>query len=226
MSQKISFTAQPRAIEGKKVKQLRKQGMIPANISGNVEKTIPVSLDRVGFTKLYEKVGDTGLFYVKVEGEEKDRPVLVSEDQRDPISGNMVHVVLRQVNLSEKIKAEVPVEVVGVFELKDALVVTVHDAIEVEAYPQDLPEKFEIDVTQFTEVGQMVTFNQLSYDKSKVTLMVEEDQLDSPVVLVQEVKEEVEEVVEAAPAEGEAATPGEAPAEGGETAPAAEEKKE
>jgi large subunit ribosomal protein L25 len=224
MSQKISFTAQTRTIEGKKVKQLRKQGKIPANISGNVEKTVPVSLDKVGFTKLYEKVGDTGLFYVKVEGEEKDRPVLVSEDQRDPISGELVHVVLRQVNLSEKIKAEVPVEVIGVFEIKDALVVTVHDAIEVEAFPQDLPEKFEIDISQFTEVGQMVTFNQLNYDKSKVTLMVEEDQLDSPVVLVQEVKEEVEEVVVAAPAEGDAAAP--APTEGGEAAAAPEEKKE
>lgn len=215
MSQKIVFSATPRSVMGKKTKQLRKQSSIPANINGNVEKAVPVSVNAMEFARVYDKIGDTGLVYLKVEGESKERPVLVSEVQHDPLTNEVVHVMFRQVNLSEKVTAEVPVEVVGELTLKSALVVTVHDAIKVEALPADLPEKFEIDVAQFTEVGQSVTFNQLSYDRSKVHLHVEEDQLDTPVVLVQAVKEEVEEapVVET-PAEGEAAPTGEtAPAE-------------
>jgi large subunit ribosomal protein L25 len=222
MPEKILFVAQPRTLIGKKSNQLRRQKLIPANINGDVDQPIPVAVDQVGFIKLYEKVGDTGLVYIQVAGENKDRPVLVSELQRDPLSGNIVHVVLRQVDLSEKVEAEVPVETVGELQVKNALVVKVHDAITVEALPQDLPEKFEIDISQFTEFGQMVTFNQLSYDKSKVKLMIEEEEHETPVVLVQEIKEQVEEVAPAAPAEAAAG----APAEGGATAPAAEGAKE
>jgi large subunit ribosomal protein L25 len=84
-----------------------------------------------------------------------------------------------------------------------------HDVVEVEALPQDLPEKFEIDATQLTEVGQMVSYKDLQFDRSKVTLMIDEEQMDEPVVMVQEVKEEVEPEA----AEGDAAAEGAAPAE-------------
>lgn len=204
------FTAQPRVITGKKVSQLRRQGLVPANISGNVEETIPVSMDAKKFDALYKQVGDTGLFYLTIEGEKKDRPALVSEVQRDSLSDAALHVVFRQVNLSEKITAEVPVEVVGEFEVKGAILATLKDVVEVEALPQDFPEKFEIDATQLTEVGQMVSYKDLQFDRSKVTLMIDEDQLEEPVVMVQEVKEEAEPEA----TEGDVAAEGEAPAAG------------
>jgi large subunit ribosomal protein L25 len=222
MAQKITFKTQPRTISGKKVSQLRRQGLVPANISGNVEKTVPVVVDGVKFEHLYNQVGDTGLFYLTVEGESKERPALVSEVQREPVSGVPIHVVFRQVNLSEKITAEVPVEVVGEFEVKGAILATLHDIVVVEALPQDFPEKFEIDATQLTEVGQMVTYKDLKFDASKVKLMIDEEQMDEPVVMVQEVKEEVEPEPTAVEGAAEGAE-GAAPAEG-EAAPAAEEK--
>ncbi len=223
MAEKITFSARPRIILGKKSNQLRAQSLIPANISGDLDKPIAVAVEKSAFVKLYDKVGDTGLVYLTVEGEKAARPVLINEVQVDPILNNVLHVVFRQVDLTEKVEAEVPVELVGELQVKDALVVTVHDAIEVSALPQDLPEKFEIDISLFTEIGQQVTFAQLSYDKSKVELMIEEEEMETPVVLVQEVKEEVIEEPEA-PVEGAegAAAPAEgaeAPAEG--TAPAA-----
>lgn len=216
MAQKITFTAQPRVITGKKVSQLRRQGLVPANISGNVDQTIEVSVDAKKFENLYNQVGDTGLFYLTIEGEKKDRPVLVNEVQRHSVSDLALHVVFRQVNLSEKITAEVPVEVAGEFEVKGAILAMLHDVVEVEALPQDLPEKFEIDATQLTEVGQMVSYKDLQFDRSKVTLVIDEEQMEEPVVMVQEVKEEVE----PEPAEGEATAEGEAPTE--VAAPAAE----
>jgi|SRR5579859_2392051 len=236
-SAKISFPAQPRVILGKKSKTIRQQAGVPANVSGDLEKPIPVTISQIAFSRLYDKVGDTGLFYLEIEGEKDGRPVLVNEIQRDPVSSQVLHVVFRQVNLSEKVEAEVPVEVVGEFKVKNALVVTVHDAIKVEALPQDLPEKFVVDVSGFTDFGQMVTFSQLDYDKSKVTLVVEAEELETPVVMVQEVKEEVEEApvvaavegAEGVPVEGAAGEEGAAGAAGEATATAEKkpaEKKE
>lgn len=191
MAQKITFNTQPRTLAGKKVGVLRRQGKVPANISGNVEKTVPVQFDAPAFNHLYKQVGDTGLFYVKVDGETKDRPVLVGEVQHHPLTNAVLHVVFRQVDLSEKISAEVPVVLVGETEIKNAIVAVLHDSIEVEALPQDFPESFEVDITVLTEIGQSISYKDLKFDASKVTLMVEEDQLDEPVVIVQEVKEEV-----------------------------------
>lgn len=222
MSEKIVFKAQPRTLLGRKSKRVRTIGQVPANVSGDLEKSIPVVVELSAFNKLYHKVGDTGLFYLKIEGETKDRPVLVTEVQHDPLSNQILHVVFRQVDLSEKVSAEVPVEVIGEFDVKNALVVTLHNAIEVEALPQDLPEKFVIDLSKFTEVGQSVTFDQLEYDRSKVTLAIEEEKRGEPVVMVTAVKEEIEEVAPVA-AEG-AAVEGAAPAEGA-AAPAADDKK-
>jgi len=216
MAKKITFQTEPRTLAGKKVGVLRRQGLIPANISGNLDKTIPVTVESRKFDKLYEEVGDTGLFYLTVNGEKADRPVLVDDVQLDPISSKVLHVVFRQVDLTEKISAEVPVELVGEVEIKDAMVVVLKDIVEVEALPQDFPEKFEVDVTLFTQIGDMVTYKDLKFDRSKVSLTIEDDQLDEPIVMVQEIKEEVE-VVEEVPAEG---------AEGAAPAPAEEKKAE
>lgn len=223
MSEKISFSAQARTLLGKKSHQLRLQNLIPANVSGDLKASLPISVEKIAFTKLYEKVGDTGLVYLQIATEKTPRPVLVNEVQVDPITAEILHVVFRQVDLTEKVSAEVPVELIGELTVKNAIVVRVQDEIKVSALPQDLPEKFEIDISQFTEFGQSITFEQLSYDKSKVELEVEADQLDTPVVLVQEIKEEVVEEVVAPAVEGEAAAAA-TPTEAKEGAAPAEKK--
>ncbi len=228
MPEKVSFNAQKRSAVGKKAKAMRNGVSVLANVSGYVEKPVPLIINRNEFQRLYTKVGDTGLVYLHLDDEKEERPVLVSDIQKDPVSGSLIHVVFRQVNLSEKVTAEVPVEVVGETEIKNTVVVTVHDAISVSALPQDLPEKFVINAADLKEVGQMITFEQLSYDKSKVTLDVPAEQLSTPVVMLQEVKEEVVGVVPAAtetPTEGAAATTLTEGA-GAEAKPAAEKKEE
>jgi large subunit ribosomal protein L25 len=204
MSQKITFTAQPRTILGKKTTQLRRQGLVPANLMGSGVESVAVSVGLSDFNRLYNQVGDTGLVYLTIDGEAQARPVLIDVVHPEPISGNPQHVVFKQVNLKEKITAEIPVELVGEFAVKEAMLLTVHPTIEVEALPTDFPESFTIDISQFTEVGQAVTFNQLAFDRSKVTLMVGEEELDTPVVSVQPQQEEVIEVEAAPEAEGEA----------------------
>lgn len=214
--QKINFKATPRTVKGKKVKQLRRQGITPGNVMGHKVDSVPVSVSTTGFNHLYNQVGDTGLFYLEIDGEDVVRPVLIEDVEVNPVSNQPLHVTFKQVNLKEKITAEIPVELVGEFKTAGAVVITVHDAIEVEALPTDLPEKFEIDISGLSEIGQAVTFDQLTYDREKITLMINEEEHDTPVVLVQEVKEEpVEEVVTEEAAEGE--TPAEGAAEGSES---------
>ncbi|HQM16188.1 MAG TPA: 50S ribosomal protein L25 [Candidatus Woesebacteria bacterium] len=199
------------------LKAIRRDAVV-ANIYGPKIDSIPVQMDYKEFDNLYNQVGESTVAYLKLD--KKEYPVLIDEVQRNPVTDLPLHVVFRMVDLKEKITAAIPVEVIGEIDIPEAVLVVVKDEIEVEALPTDLPEKFELSVSGLTEIGQSLTLADLSYDRSKVTLVLDEDEEETaPVVLIQEVKEEVEEVE---PVEteiiGKAETE-EAPAETAETKP-------
>lgn len=207
MGDKHNLSVKKRDIKGKKVKKLRREGTAVASISTPEGISLSLQLSAKELTHFLAEVGESALVYLNVEGENQELPALIEELQVDPISGDVVHVMFKQVNLKEKIQSEIPVEVVGEFKVSGGVMVTVKDAVEVEALPTDLPEKFIVDVSTLTQLGDSITLANLSFDTSKVSLVLGEDQTPESVTLIiaQEVKEEVEETpAEAAPVEGEA----------------------
>jgi large subunit ribosomal protein L25 len=222
------LTAQIRKTIGRKVKTLRKEGVIPANVYGKKVKSQAIQVALPEFKKVFEEVGETGLVTLKIEGAKGgDRAVLVSNVQYDPVSDLPVHIDFRQVDLKEKVTAEVMVEVTGVSPAEKGGVGTVVkyiDEIEVEALPTDLPEKFMIDISTLTEVDQAVYAKDLSYDKSKVEVKIDPDTIIVKVEPPQK-EEVVAPPVEEVPVEGEVPAEGEVPVEG-EEAPAEEPQKE
>jgi large subunit ribosomal protein L25 len=221
MSNKVTFTVSARTVMGKQVKQLRRDKLVPANIYGVGSDSVAVQCASADFLRLYDKAGETTVVYLQLN-DDQEKPVLIDEVGVDPVTGDLLHVSFKQVNLRSKIEAEVPVEVIGEFKVPGAVLVTVLDHIVVEALPTDLPEKFEVDASTLTEVGQMITLGDLNYDKTKVRIVeVETDEdLANPVLMAQEQREEEEEVIapEAVEITGEkAATEGEAEADKSKT---------
>ncbi len=216
MSNKTTFSVSLR--DGKKtVKQLRREGILPINIYGESKDSIMAQCPLNKFIALHRKMGESGLVYLQVE-DKKEIPALFDEIQTDPISGNFLHVVFQKVNLKEKIEAEIPLEFVGEVNVPNSVLVHVQDSVWVEALPADLPEKIVVDVAGLTEIGQSITLADLKVDRSKVTISVGEEMGDTePVVILQEVKEEVaEEPTGEEPTEAEVIGKGEEKAEGGE----------
>lgn len=208
-SEKILFHVFSRGDLGtSSAKKLRKQGKVVGNVYGLGSDSQGVYMDKTAIKKLHASHGDTGLIYLQVGDSKKQIPALISEFETDPFGNEILHVSFRRVDLRDPIKADVSVVTIGEVNIPDSVVTLVKGSVEVEALPADLPEKFEIDISTLTEVGQTITLADLTYDKSKVTLVLDEDQNpnDIPLVIVQEIKEEVEEVLEVAP-EGETAEP-------------------
>lgn len=220
--------AEKRTLLGKKSKRVRAQGNVPANIFGKVDSSLAISVSAKEFQKIYAEAGETGVVYLFVGDEKKNRPTLIDEVEMDPLTRKVLHVSFRQVDLNEKVSAAVPIETVGELAVQEATIQLMHEEVEVEALPTDFPESFTIDLSQFTEIGQEFFVKQLDYDRTKLELSLEQDEL---LLQVQEVQQMAEEPVEETPAaegaEGEAApaAEGEKPAEG-EAKPAEEEKKE
>ncbi len=190
--QKVVFNAALRTAD-EKPKVIRRNGLIPANVYIPGKESIMLTLKAHDFAKLYDQVGESGLVYLEVD-DKKQLPVLVQEVQLDSLSGAITHVVFRNVSLKEKITAEVPVEFVGEFEVANGVLVTVRDYLPLEALPTEMPDHLTVDLSLLTEIGQSVLVKDVSLPSDAVSLAVSEEDLESPVVLVQEQKEE--EVVE------------------------------
>lgn len=207
-----------RRLRGHQVKKLRRQGILPANIYGHNIKSLMVQVDLAEAAKFLDQYGETNVVDILVAGEKKPRPALMKNPQYDPVSDQLLHLDFYQVDLSEKVKAEIPVVVRGeapAVERGEGVLVQVINELEVEALPTDLPEEIGVDVSKLDQVGQQITVKDLDIDRQKVVPQAGEDQV---VVKIEAVTKEEEKPAEAA--EGEegkaAAGEGEKPAEEGE----------
>lgn len=154
---KYSLNATKRSDLGRKVKKLRVSGQIPAVVYGKKVKSVSITVPADAFAKTYGAAGETGLIELSVD--DSIRPVLVHHVQKDPVTWAILHIEFHQVDLKEKVHADVPLEITGdcpaVLE-KRGVLLTILDEIEVEGLPTDLVEKIAVDVTGLSEVNQEV----------------------------------------------------------------------
>lgn len=208
--------AEKRKIQGRKVKVLRREGILPANIYGKHVKSEAVSVSLKEFEKVFSEAGETGLVDLQVNGD--TRAVLVHNIQKDSVSDFPIHVDFLQVNLKEKVTATVRIEFTGESGLSktgEGVIIEQMNEVEVEALPADLPEKIVVDISGLEKVDDSIKVSDLKVDKDKIELKI--DGAGIVVIVAAPAKEEevaapaVEVPVEEAPA-GEG---GEAPKEEG-----------
>ena len=197
--EQVPLSAQKRNVLGRKVKSLRKEGLIPAHVFGHKIKTVHIQVKGHDFQKVFEKAGETGIVDLAVDGEK--RPVLIRNIQTHPVSDLPLHIDFYQVNLTEKVKVDVPLEVVGeapAVEKKLGLLLTPVAEVAIEALPADIPEKIEVDISKLENVGDEIKVKDLQIDTSKITLLVD------PELVVVQIGELVTKEMEAVEAEIEA----------------------
>jgi len=176
--EKMKLAAEKRKITGRKVKVLRRGGILPANIYGKNLKSLAVQLRMKLFLPVYQKAGETGIVELKVGGESKIRPVLIHNVQLDPVSDQPLHADFYQVDLKKKVTAEVPVELIGeslADKEKIGILIQPLTEIEIEALPTELPDKLELDISDLKEVDNAVTVADLRVPKGVEVLTSEKE---------------------------------------------------
>jgi len=184
-----------RELLGKKVKQVRKQGLIPANIYGKDFQSASVQLPVEQFLTVFNIVHETGLVDISYDGQ--TIPVLIHNVQIDPKTHTPLHADFFKVNLKQKVSANIPIVAVGeplAIADKKGILVNPLSEVEVEALPADLPEKIEVQIEGLAEVGDQILVENLKVP-SDVTVVTDPAQL---VFRIDELPpEEPEEVPEA-----------------------------
>ena len=181
----------------KKVKPgaLRRAGRIPAVFYGKRTASTPISLSTSEFEKVWKKAGENTVVTLAAGGD--DTPTLIYEVARHPVTDAFLHIDFYAFEKGQKLRVKVPIEFIGVSpavkDLGGVLVKVIHD-LEIEAAPQDLPQKVEVDISPLATFGSVILAQQIILPAG-VTLQL------SPEDVVASVYEPKEEVVEEAPAD-------------------------
>ena len=223
--------AEKRTVLGKKVKKLRREGLLPANVYGKGLKSTAIQIATADFEKVYKEAGETTVINLEFEG--KTKPVLVKNMHMDFELHKPLHVDFYQVNLKVKVKAVVPVVLTGEAQAvtdKVGLVLQSLSDVEVEALPDKLPEHVEVDITALAAIGDQITVGDLKTNDD-VTILTDPAQTVAKVneLVVEEPEPETSTEGETSEAEGTSDTEGEKSAEAAsekETTSSEEEKSE
>jgi large subunit ribosomal protein L25 len=198
----LELEVSKREVTGKKVRFLRRQGFIPGNIYGHGIESIAVQTDAKALKQLLVHTGQTDLISLKLPGAKAPAKVLLRDIQRNPRNNELLHVEFYQVRMTEKIKADVPLVLLGeapvLKKVKGSSLFQLIDALHIEALPDDLPHNVEVDVSVLDEIDQVIYIKDIPLSQG-VTLLNEEDQVVVKVAEARKIEEEVvEEIAEEA----------------------------
>lgn len=208
----LVLMAEPREVHGKKVKHLRREGLVPGVIYGPVlNETISVSVNQREFYRFYMAHGHSTIFTLKW-GEGEEMPVLIRDVQLDPIRRDMLHVDFFAPNMRVKLRQSVPLLLHNASEHIEAGGVLQHILmeIEVEALPRDLPADIPVDISGLVNIGDALTVADITVDGA-VEIITEPE-----TVVANITHQVVEEPAEDEGGEAEEATEGDAEAESAE----------
>ncbi len=154
MADQATLPAQKRSVLGKAVKQLRRQGLIPANITGRKSDPMAIQVEGAAFERFMKEHSRTTLIRMAIPGVPA-QTALIGHVQREPVSGKIQHVDFLQVELDQQMRTRVPIRVAGespAVKSGEGILLHLHNEIEIEALPSDLPNALEIDVSGLEQV--------------------------------------------------------------------------
>ena len=196
----MELKVQNRNIFGRKTKALREKDLIPAELYGHGVKNLHLSLPAKEFKKVLKEAGESTVINLLTE-DDKTLPVMIYDVKTDSLSGEILNVDFYQIKTSEKIRVHIPIEFIGeapAIKTKGGILVKTLKEIEVEALPNDLLHKFEVDLSKLDEIGKSISAKDLKIS-DKIKIFVGPETIIATVV---EAKKEAEEAApKAAPVE-------------------------
>lgn len=146
----IVLAAERRSTVGRPVVQIRRLKNIPAVLYGHGITNANVTLNGVAFLKVYRQAGSSSLVDLVVDGGQPTK-VLIHEIQRHPTTGDVIHVDLYQVRMTEKLETEIDLEFVGespAVREQGGILVRPLDKVHVRCLPADLVPSLSVDISK------------------------------------------------------------------------------
>lgn len=144
--------AEVRESRGKnEARRTRVRGMIPGVVYGAFQDPVSIAVSPKSIQQiLRSKTGHNTIFNVDIAGH-GSTPVMVVDEQYDPVKSHLLHVDLKRIDLTKRIRVSVPVTVHGEakgIKLQGGLLEIITRSVEIECIPDEIPEQFSVDATE------------------------------------------------------------------------------
>ncbi|WP_322795667.1 50S ribosomal protein L25 [Tepidiforma sp.] len=165
MAERVTIEAAPREVLGKKVKQLRRQGRLPANVYGKGLESRAIDIDAREFSRTVKQAGLRAMIELRVAGEADPRYVILRGISRAHGTGDPIHVDFFQVDPERPITANVPLRLVGEAPAVRDLAGTLLPGLEivsVRCRPLDIPDTIPVDLAPLKDFSSVLTVGDIA----------------------------------------------------------------
>ncbi|MGI6209421.1 MAG: 50S ribosomal protein L25 [Anaerolineae bacterium] len=204
MPEMLTLEVEPREVVGKKVKTLRRDGIVPGVVYGHKAEPRPVQVDEHSLGRFLSQVSASSLIQVRIQGETALRPAIIREVRRHVLTQRLEHIDLLQVDLTEKVRVSVPIVLVGEAPATTAdgaaaeegeggpgTLLQGLDALEIESLPGDIPTEIQVDVSGLVRISDAIHVRDVVVPEG-VTVLSPEDAVVARVA-AERAEEEAEE---------------------------------
>lgn len=213
-SQALTLAAEERSVSGKKVKNLRRDGFVPAVVYARGEASDNIMVPYQPLAHVWRSAGKHHV--IQLSYGKKDRPTLIQHMTLDPVKGTISHVAFHAIKMNEKVETEVPVHLIGNSPAAQIglIIHQNNESVVIKGLPGEMPDAFELDISSLVEADDNLKADALVMPKN-MELVTEPTQILVSVIVPRAEVEAVAEEVAAEdvpsdkggekPAEGEAA---------------------
>ena len=209
---RLELEVSKRETTGKKVRFLRREGIIPASLYGHDVNSTALQIEAKRLKHILAQAGKTDLIDLRFTDSKTTKKVLVREVQQNPLTDELLHVDFYHVKMTERISAEVPLVFTGdapALKNRNVSLLRLIDSLTVEALPDALPHSLEVDLSTLDHTDQAVYVKDIHIGDG-VTLLDDPEQMVVKVTEtrgaaeIEEAEAEAEEEAEKLEAEAEA----------------------
>lgn len=213
-AKQTELAIQRREKMGKAVRELRREGLIPANIYGHKEASLAVQLSALDYDTLRRAHKTTGILALRMDGA-APQTALVRHVQRHPVTGKIQHIDFFRVSMTERIQVRVALHFVGEapgVKLEGGVLLHLLDALEVECAAQDIVDSIDVDISSLADIDDMLQAKDIKLPSGYKLITNAEEPVAKVAATRAEVEEEAAAEAEAAEAAASTTPAQEAPA--------------
>lgn len=152
-----------RTVTGKKVKRLRKQGILPVHMYGSGIDSQSLQAEAGELRRILPRVGTNIPVSVAVDGSDDENICFVREVQRHPVTEDLLHVDFIRVDITQTISAEVPITLIGNAPAtqQGGTLLQPLTSLLVEALPMNIPASVEADVSGLDDFEKSIVVSDI-----------------------------------------------------------------
>lgn len=184
----LVLNAQKRNSE-EKLSEIRASKMVPAVVYGKNKESISIKVDNSDLIKTYRVSGESHIIALNIDGTTVE--VLVHDFQKNPVTGDFLHVDFYAITRGEKLTTKIHLTFVGNSKAAadGAIIDEVIKEIEVRTLPKDLVDSFEVDLSELKSAWDLIRVSDLKIDSKKYEILNSADDVVVMAIEPQKVEE-------------------------------------